>query len=627
MDADVTDSAGAPTGSDGQAHDADAERAADAETDSAADGEEPGPPSTASTDAEAEAEVEADPGSEPVTSPRSSADSTADTAPTQGADAAGEGGDRAGGSDPGTGARGQEPADQAPSGDPIETAPAPVVPDHGSGEAKKADKTAGATGSGAGAEGGDSENGGDGGASDSPHQHSDDGDIQQPNNGNDNEADKTNETNETRDDGEDASDGGAAESAPGSTSDAPLTPLAVEPKVAPDTTVVTESQGSGDGSEPPKRKRHWLRWAALGTSLVLLAASGAAWWFYRKLDANITTDTTAAAELRTYEKERPTPLVLDAQNILLLGSDTREGKGNSKYGRDEAGSQRADTAILLHIAANRQSATAMSIPRDLMVTIPSCRKADGSRSKEQFAQFNWAFMFGGAACSIRTVEQMTGVRIDHHIVVDFRGFKKMVDAVDGVEVCLKEPIDDKAARLKLKAGLQTLDGEEALGFVRARKTLGDGSDTERMERQQQFLGALVKKVQSNGVLLNLTKLYPVLDAATKSLTTDPGLDSLRDLYDLAKSMERIPTEKVQFLTVPRQPYSANRNRDELVQPDARELFKRLREDTPITVLPRDSRDESDKTDKVSRKPEGSSSASPTPSPSFTGTNAAEGMCE
>ncbi|MCM2390075.1 LCP family protein [Streptomyces sp. CWNU-1] len=427
-------------------------------------------------------------------------------------------------------------------------------------------------------------------------------------------------------DGPGSPDAGAGE-ATDSTPDALLTPLAVEPKVAPDTTTVTESQSGVDGSEPPKRKRHWLRWAALGTSLVLLAASGAAWWFYKKLDANITTDTTAAAELRTYEKERPTPLVLDAQNILLLGSDTRAGKGNSEYGRDEAGSQRADTAILLHIAANRQSATAMSIPRDLMVTIPSCRKADGSRSEKQFAQFNWAFMFGGAACSIRTVEQMTGVRIDHHIVVDFRGFKKMVDAVDGVEVCLKEPINDKAARLKLKAGPQTLDGEEALGFVRARKTLGDGSDTERMERQQRFLGALVKKVQSNGVLLNLTKLYPVLDAATKSLTTDPGLDSLRDLYDLAKAVERIPTEKVQFLTVPRQPYSANRNRDELVQPDARELFKQLREDTPITVLPRDSRDESDKTDKVSRKPEGSTSASPTPSPSFTGTNAAEGMCE
>lgn len=319
--------------------------------------------------------------------------------------------------------------------------------------------------------------------------------------------------------------------------------------------------------------------------LVLLASAAVGWWFYRKLDANITTDTTAAAELETYEKERPKQVVLDAQNILLLGSDSRSGKGNSKYGRD-GGSQRSDTAILLHIAADRRSATAMSVPRDLMVDIPSCRQPDGTRTREQFAQFNWAFEFGGAGCTIRTVEGFTGVRIDHHMVVDFSGFKGMVDAVHGVEVCLKEPINDTDAHLKLKAGKQTLHGEQALGYVRARKSIGNGSDTERIERQQQFLGALVKKVQSNGVLLNPTRLYPVLDAATKSLTTDPGLDSLRDLYDLTRSIRHVPTEKVQFLTVPRQPYSADPNRDELVQPDANQLFKRLREDKPVSVAPK-----------------------------------------
>ncbi len=185
-----------------------------------------------------------------------------------------------------------------------------------------------------------------------------------------------------------------------------------------------------------------------------------------------------------------------------------------------------------------------------MVTVPSCRKPDGSRTREQFEQFNLAFEVGGTACTIRTVEKLTGTRVDHHMVIDFQGFKKMVDAVDGVEVCLKEPVDDADAHLKLPAGRQTLHGEQALGFVRARKSLGNGSDTERMDRQQQFLGALVNKVQSNGVLLNPARLYPVLDAATRSITTDAGLDSLRDLYDLARSMRAIPTERVQFLTVP-----------------------------------------------------------------------------
>ncbi|MFC9272586.1 LCP family protein [Streptomyces zhihengii] len=377
----------------------------------------------------------------------------------------------------------------------------------------------------------------------------------------------------------------------------------------------TGGDGTGDGGAP--RKRHWLRWAALGTSVVVLAAAGAGWWFYRKLDANITTDTSAAAELKTYERERPASVATGAENILLMGSDTREGEGNDRYGKDEGGggSQRSDTTILLHIAADRKSATAMSVPRDLMVTIPSCRKPDGKRTREQIAQFNWAFQFGGAACTIRTVEKFTGVRIDHHMVIDFRGFKDMVDAVDGVEICLPEPIDDKAARLKLAAGRQTLHGEEALGFVRARKTLGDGSDTERMERQQQFLGALVKKVQSNGVLLNPTRLYPVLDAATKSITTDPGLDSLKDLYDLTRSLRDVPTEKVQFLTVPRQPYHLDPNRDELVEPEASELFERLREDTPVTVVPKEEKEAAD-----------AAGESPSPDPTFSGTNAADGTC-
>ncbi|MFF3752870.1 LCP family protein [Streptomyces sp. NPDC002018] len=434
----------------------------------------------------------------------------------------------------------------------------------------------------------------------------------------------------------------------------------------------TDTGVTGDNdAEPtapgPNRPRHWLRWTALGTSVVVLAAAGAGWWFYTKLDGNITTDTTAAAELRTYEKERPTPIVLDAKNILLVGSDSRSGKGNDKYGRDDSGSQRSDTTMLLHLAADRQSATAVSIPRDLMVDIPSCRKQDGTRSTPQFAQFNWAFQFGGAACTIRTVEKLTGVRVDHHMVVDFSGFKGIVDAVDGVEVCLKEPVEDIQAQLRLPAGTQTLDGEQALGFVRARHGIGDGSDTQRMERQQRFLGALFKKVRSNGVLLNPTRLYPVLDAATKAITTDPGLDSLTDLYELARSMQSVPVDKVQFMTVPRQQYRADRNRDELVQPDAQRLFERLRDDEPVSVSasrpasgadgPRGTEGSSDGkpggTDRESAGPgatagptpgdepsatadvasgatagpTATTGATPDPGPTFEGSNAAAGACE
>ncbi|MPY41423.1 LytR family transcriptional regulator [Streptomyces phyllanthi] len=303
---------------------------------------------------------------------------------------------------------------------------------------------------------------------------------------------------------------------------------------------------------------------------------------HRRLMSSIGV-TCAAAELARYEKERPTALVRGAQNILLIGSDTRAGAANGAYGRD-SGTERADTTILLHLPANRRSATAVSLPRDLMVDVPACRRRDGTRTRPMFTTLNRAFEMGGSACTIRTVEKLTDIRANHHIVVDFRGFKKLVDALGGVEVCLAKPIDDKDAKLRLPAGKVRLNGEQALGYVRARKSLGDGSDTERMDRQQRFLGALADKVKDNGTLLNPMKLYPVLDAATSALTTDPALANLRGLYDLVRGMRTIPTEKVQFLTVPRRSHPSNANRDQLVEPAAEKLFTRLREDAPVVVV-------------------------------------------
>ncbi|MFI5689230.1 LCP family protein [Streptomyces sp. NPDC051636] len=379
------------------------------------------------------------------------------------------------------------------------------------------------------------------------------------------------------------------------------------------------ASATGDGLIR-RRRRRWAEGAALGVAILVAAAAGGGWAVYAKLSANITADDAAAAELARYERERPTALVRDAQNILLIGSDTRSGHGNDEYGRD-LGSERSDTTILLHLAADRRSATAVSLPRDLMVDIPSCRRADGSRSEPMFAMFNYAFQMGGSACTIRTVEKLTDIRIDHHVVVDFRGFKEMVDAVDGVEVCLKEPIDDKAARLRLPAGRVTLDGEQALGYVRVRKSLGDGSDTDRMERQQRFLGALVNKVRSDDVLLNPVKLYPVLDAATSALTTDPELASLRGLYQLVRGLRDIPTEHVRFLTVPRESYVYNANRDQLVEPDAEKLFGRLRADQPVAVARKVSPDSH-----AAGRP-GDGENTPSPTPTFRGNTAAEDTCE
>ncbi|MEU3979768.1 LCP family protein [Streptomyces sp. NPDC026672] len=380
----------------------------------------------------------------------------------------------------------------------------------------------------------------------------------------------------------------------------------------------TGASATGDGLAR-RRRRRWIRGTALGTGALLVVAAGAGWAVYAKLNGNITADEAAARELARYERERPTALVHGAQNILLIGSDSRAGDGNRKYGKD-SGTERSDTTILLHLAADRRSATAVSLPRDLMVDVPSCRRPDGSRSEPTFAMFNYAFQMGGSACTIRTVEKLTDIRVDHHVVVDFSGFKAMVDAVNGVDVCLAKPIDDKAAKLKLPAGRVTLDGEQALGYVRARKSLGNGSDTDRMERQQRFLGALVNKVRGDDVLLNPAKLYPVLDAATSSLTTDPELASLRGLYQLVRGLRNVPTARVQFLTVPRESYVYNANRDQLVEPEAEKLFALLRTDGPVTVT-NTARGQSDTGSGNSGRKD-----DPSASPSFRGYTAADDGC-
>ncbi|MET9641992.1 LCP family protein [Streptomyces syringium] len=414
--------------------------------------------------------------------------------------------------------------------------------------------------------------------------------------------------------------------------------------------------GTPTPAPAPRRRHRWLRWVALGMTVLMLTAAGVGWTLYQRLDSNITTDTDTADELARWEKERPVALVQGAQNILIIGSDTR-GAGNGAYGTD-SGTQRSDTTILLHLAADRRSATAVSLPRDLMAKIPSCRQSDGSRTNERFAQFNWAYELAGAACTIRTVENITRIRVDHHVIVDFNGFKRLVDAIDGVEVCLKQPVDDQDAKLRLPAGRQVLRGEAALGYVRARYSLGNGSDTERMGRQQEFLGSLFREMQSSGVLLNPARLYPVLDAATSSLTTDAGLDTLRKLYDLVRTVRDIPSERVQFLTVPRRPYVHNNARDELVQPDADQLFEQLRNDRPVAVgmhvRAADNKPRQDQEPVIPVSPQGTAEAGttegqpasqappapadpgtsapatgspkPTTPPTYEGTTAARGMC-
>ncbi|MEZ0065252.1 LCP family protein required for cell wall assembly [Streptacidiphilus sp. MAP12-20] len=383
---------------------------------------------------------------------------------------------------------------------------------------------------------------------------------------------------------------------------------------------------------PGRRRRRVLLWISLGLGVLLVAAIGTAWFGYTKLNGNIHTDTTTERLLGP-NSSRPTQ-ANSAENILLIGSDSRVG-ANAAYG--SAVGARSDTTILLHLSRDRRRAVGVSIPRDAMVDVPACTLPDGRVTDPYLGMFNSAFEQGGTACTIRTVEQMTDIRIDHFVVVDFTGFKKMVDAIGGVDVCLSQPVVDKDSQLNLPAGRQTLDGEQALGYVRVRYALGDGSDTQRMGRQQDFLSSLVQKVESSGVLFNPTRLYPLLDAATSSLTVDPGLNTLNKLYDLASSLSQTSAGQVEFLTAPREPYAYDNNRDQLKQPQANELFRQLRDDEQIAVTPPVPSGSASANPAAAGTTVGAASAQlarllsagttvPSPAPTFTGRTGSQDIC-
>ncbi|MEU8250921.1 LCP family protein [Nonomuraea sp. NPDC048916] len=257
--------------------------------------------------------------------------------------------------------------------------------------------------------------------------------------------------------------------------------------------------------------------------------------------------------------------VSGARNVLVIGSDTLEGPGNAAYGpqaaRRNAG-KRADTIVLVHLSAGRKKATAVSIPRDSLVPIPRCSSAPATT-----AMINSAYDKGGAACLGATLEQLTGLTIDHSVEVDFAGFKGMVDALGGVEVTLPTAVNDKASKLDLPAGRSLVNGEQALGFVRLRR-YGDGSDIQRIKRQQQLMLAMLEKVRSQ--VVEPAKLNAFLGEVGRSVKTDLDMESM---YELARSLSKA---EVSFLTVPWLPHPDDPHRIQWKQPEADRLFERLK---------------------------------------------------
>lgn len=357
----------------------------------------------------------------------------------------------------------------------------------------------------------------------------------------------------------------------------------------------------------PRAVRHATRQrnhpVTRGVALVALAAvsfgaAGAA-TAYVRLETNMDThDVTQLLGEDRPEKVEPAdptdPNAGRALNILLMGSDVRDGENAALGGENEG--MRSDTTIVLHISADRQRMDLVSIPRDSQVDIPSCERSDGTVSGPQESRFNEAFSIGAqsgniadaAACTIRTVESLTNVFIDGWVVVDFAGFVNMVDALQGIPICIPNEMMSPKAGLHVQAGHQTLNGPTALAYARARTGtgVGDGSDTNRLGRQQQLLAATAKTVLSKNLLTDTPELLRFLSAATQSLTADPATGNIGNLTGLAYSLRQIPAGNITFMTVPFAPWQPDPNR--VVWTDEADLvWANMAADRPLLAQPVD----------------------------------------
>ncbi|WBP88573.1 LCP family protein [Kitasatospora cathayae] len=326
------------------------------------------------------------------------------------------------------------------------------------------------------------------------------------------------------------------------------------------------------------RRRRVLKWTAGTGALVMVAGCGGAYYLYQHFNDNLTSVKVQLGD----EAERP-KAAGDALNVLVIGTDSRAGLGR-EYG-DEGSTGHADTTLLFHIAKDRSNATVISIPRDLMVPIPECRTDKGTKIPGSARDmFNTSLGQAGrdAGCTWKTVEKMTGIRVDHFVQVDFEAVKTLSTAVGGVEVCAGKDIDDKDSHLKMSKGRHVVQGEEALAFVRTRHAVGFGGDLTRIPLQQQFISSMIRKIKSDDTLTSPSKLYRLADAATKALTVDSGIGSVDKLKDLALDISKVDTKNITFTTVPVLDDPKDQDRLILKQPDAGQVFSMVAGDRSLT---------------------------------------------
>ncbi|MGW3203129.1 LCP family glycopolymer transferase [Streptomyces sp. NPDC001135] len=344
--------------------------------------------------------------------------------------------------------------------------------------------------------------------------------------------------------------------------------------------------GGATGGRKSTGKRILL-WTSGTLAFVVVAGAVTGYLYLKHLDDNITTTDTAGATSDSFSKDK-------AFNILVIGTDKRQGKGDSGYG-DANSVGHADTNILLHVSQDRTNATALSIPRDLVTDIPDCptKQPDDSTkviTGTKGVRFNQSLGQLGRdpGCTVRTVEQLAGgMKVDHFMMADFNAVKTLTSAVGGVDVCLAHAVKDEKSHLDLPAGPSKIEGEQALAFVRTRYSWGNHGDLDRIKVQQQFLGALFRKMKSDSTLTSPGRLLDLAETATKALTVDKGIGHITTLKDVALELKKVPPKNISFLTLPVRdnPADGPVHKTVLVQPEAaRQIFSALRDDVSFTEV-------------------------------------------
>ncbi|MEU0068558.1 LCP family protein [Streptomyces sp. NPDC006332] len=336
-------------------------------------------------------------------------------------------------------------------------------------------------------------------------------------------------------------------------------------------------RAKGSRRKPRAKRKGVLIMAWMAAGVVVLGGTGAG-YLYFKLNGNIKS-VDIDSVLGT---DRPTKVDNGSENILVLGSDTRSGSNKKLGGGTDDGSARSDTAMVVHVYQGHKKASVVSIPRDTIIKRPECTDAKGiEHDAASGVMFNSAYTTGGAACAVKTVESLSGIRMDHYLEVDFSGFQKLIDELGGVEVTTTKAIKDPDSHLDLKAGTHQLDGEQALGLVRTRHGVGDGSDLGRIQLQQAFIKALINQVKHVDLFGNPKNLYNLANTATKAVTTDSDLGSVNSLMSFADGLKGISSSDMKMVTMPVQYDPANMNRVIVQKSKAKQVWTALENDRAI----------------------------------------------